>query len=181
LPPAFASYEEFELLVERGIKSNSFEDYTYIWWDLRPHPRLGTIEVRVCDAQTRIESVAAIAALVQSLVATFAAMYDSGQDLPIEPITLIAENKWRAARHGLDAKLIDLSADTERPAPDAVRALVELARPAARDLGCAHELAEVENLLARGSGAAEQLAVYEESDSLLAVAKWLNEETVRSI
>jgi glutamate---cysteine ligase / carboxylate-amine ligase len=181
LPPAFASYEEFELLVERGIKTNSFEDYTYIWWDLRPHPRLGTIEVRVCDAQTRIESVGAIAALVQSLVATFGGMFDRGEDLPIEPITLIAENKWRAARHGLDAKLIDLSADTERSAPDAVRALVELATPAARDLGCAHELEEVEALLGRGCGAAEQVAVYEQTDSLLAVVKWLNEETVRTI
>ena len=95
LPPAFASYEEFELLVERGIKTNSFEDYTYIWWDLRPHPRLGTIEVRVCDAQTRIESVAAIVALVQSLVATFAAMFDRGENLPVEPIT-IATVGWFA-------------------------------------------------------------------------------------
>jgi carboxylate-amine ligase len=76
LPPAFASYEEFELLVDRGIKTNSFEDYTYIWWDLRPHPRLGTIELRICDAQTRMDSVAAIVALTQSLVATFAARFD---------------------------------------------------------------------------------------------------------
>jgi glutamate---cysteine ligase / carboxylate-amine ligase len=181
LPPAFASYEEFELLVERGIKTNSFEDYTYIWWDLRPHPRLGTIEVRVCDAQTRIESVAAIVALIQSLVATFAAAFDRGDNLPIEQITLIAENKWRAARDGLNAKLIDLSSDTERPAVEAVRALVERARPAARELGCAAELDDVESLLGRGSGADEQLRVYEESESLLAVAKWLNEETVRAV
>jgi glutamate---cysteine ligase / carboxylate-amine ligase len=181
LPPALASYEEFELLVERGIKTNSFEDYTYIWWDLRPHPRLGTIEVRVCDAQTRIESIAAIAALVQSLVATLAAMFDRGEALPTEPITLIAENKWRAARDGLNAKLIDLSTDTERPAREALRALVELAAPAAQELGCAGELEEVEALLGRGSGAGEQLAIYEQTDSLLAVAKWLNEETVRSL
>jgi glutamate---cysteine ligase / carboxylate-amine ligase len=181
LPPAFASYEEFELLVERGIKTNSFEDYTYIWWDLRPHPRLGTIEVRVCDAQTRIESVAAIAALVQSLVATLAAAFDRGENLPIEPITLVAENKWRAARDGLNAKLIDLSTDTERSAPEAVRALVEYGRPAARELGCERELDEIEALLARGSGADEQLRVYEKTDSLLAVAKWLNEETVRTL
>src|ERR671936_2401297 len=76
LPPSFASFEEFELLVERGVRTNCFEDYTYIWWDLRPHPNLGTIEIRVCDAQTRVENVAAIVALVQSLVATFAAAFD---------------------------------------------------------------------------------------------------------
>ena len=181
LPPLFASYEEFELLVERGIKTNSFEDYTYIWWDLRPHPRLGTIEVRVCDAQTRIESVAAITALIQSLVATFAAAFDRGEQLPTEPITLVAENKWRAARHGLNAKLIDFATDTERPAPEAIRALVDRVRRTALDLGCAHELDEVEKLMTRGSGADEQLRVYEETDSLLAVAKWLNEETVRKV
>src|ERR671924_1957801 len=169
LPPALSSYEEFELLVERGVKTNSFEDYTYIWWDLRPHPRLGTIEVRVCDAQTRIESVAAITALVQSLVATFAAAFDRGESLPVEPITLVAENKWRAARDGLNAKLIDFATDSERPARDALRALVEQSRPAARELGCGAELDEVEAVLARGSGADEQLGVYSESDSLLAV------------
>ena len=181
LPPAFASYEEFELLVDRGIKTNSFEDYTYIWWDLRPHPRLGTIELRVCDAQTRIDSVAAIVALAQSLVATMAAAFDRGEPPPTEQITLIAENKWRAARYGLDAKLIDFAHDTERAAADAVRELVELSGPAAEELGCAAELDLVEDLLERGTGAAEQLGIYEESGSLLAVAEWLARETVRQL
>jgi carboxylate-amine ligase len=181
LPPAFASYEEFELLVERGIRTNSFPDYTYIWWDLRPHPKLGTIEIRVCDAQTRLESVAGIVALVQSLTATFGAEFDREGQLPVEPITLIAENKWRAARDGLSAKLIDLTNDAERSAPDAVRALVERCAPAAAELGCERELAEVERTLARGSGAAEQLRVYEETESLLAVAKWVAQETVRDV
>jgi carboxylate-amine ligase len=135
----------------------------------------------VCDAQTRIESVAAITALVQSLVATFAASFDRGEELATEPITLLAENKWRAARDGLNAKLIDFATDSERPAPDAVRALVERARPAAHELGCDTELDEVEALLGRGSGSDEQIEIYERTDSLLAVAKWLNEETVRTL
>jgi glutamate---cysteine ligase / carboxylate-amine ligase len=181
LPPTFGSYEEFELLVDRGVKTNSFEDYTYIWWDLRPHPRLGTIELRICDAQTRIESVAALVALTQSLVATFAAGFDRGEPPAGEQITLIAENKWRAARDGLKAKLIDFATDTERPAVDAVRELVERSRPAARELGCAEELDLVEVLMERGTGAEEQLSVYEESESLLAVAEWLAAETVRHV
>jgi carboxylate-amine ligase len=181
LPPAFASYEEFELLVDRGIKTNSFEDYTYIWWDLRPHPRLGTIELRICDAQTRIDSVAAIVALTQSLVATMAAAFDRGEPPVTEQITLIAENKWRAARHGLDAKLIDFANDSERPAADAVRDLVERSRPAAEELGCAAEIDLVEGVLTRGTGAAEQVEIYEESGSLLAVAEWLAKETVRQV
>lgn len=181
LPPAFSSYEEFELLVGRAIKTNCFDDYTYIWWDLRPHPRLGTIEFRVCDAQTRMESVSGIVALTQSLVATLAEEWERGGQLRVEPITLVAENKWRAARYGLAAELIDLEHDTERPAPDAVRALVERCEPAAKKLGCSGELAGVEALLASGSGADEQLRTYEETESLLAVAQWVAEETVRGL
>jgi carboxylate-amine ligase len=182
LPPAFASFEEFELLVERGVRTGSFEDYTYIWWDLRPHPRLGTIEIRICDAQTRIESVAALVALVQSLVATLADRYDREGALEIQPVTLVAENKWRAARHGLEAQLVDLCRDEERPARDALLALVELAEPAARRLGCADELALVEPLLARGDGAAEQRAAYEAAGgSPLGVARRLAELTTSGL
>ena len=181
LPPAFSSYEEFELLVERGIKTNSFPDYTYIWWDLRPHPRFGTIEVRVCDAQTRIDSVAALVALTQSLVATFAEAFEAGSTLPIQPVTLVDENKWRAARDGIEARLVDLEHDTERPARDALLALVERCEPAARRLGCAAELESVETVLARGTGADEQLQVYEETESLLAVGQWIAQETVRGL
>jgi glutamate---cysteine ligase / carboxylate-amine ligase len=181
LPPAFSSYEEFELLVERAVKTNCFDDYTYIWWDLRPHPQLGTIEFRVCDAQTRMESVAAAVALAQSLVATLAEAWERGEQLPVEPITLVAENKWRAARYGLEAQLIDLEHDTERSAPDALRALAERCEPAAERLGCAAELAGVETLLGRGSGAEEQLREYERTESLLAVAQWLAQETVRGL
>ena len=181
LPPAFSSYEEFELLVERGVKTNSFPDYTYIWWDLRPHPRFGTIELRVCDAQTRIDSVTALVALTQSLVATLAESFEAGSTLPIQPVTLVDENKWRAARDGIEARLVDLEHDTERPARDALLALVERCEPAARRLGCAAELESVETVLARGTGADEQLHVYEETESLLAVAQWIAQETVRAL
>jgi carboxylate-amine ligase len=181
LPPAFSSFEEFELLVDRGTRTNCFPDYTYLWWDLRPHPRLGTIEVRVCDAQTRIESVGVLTALVQALVATLGEAFERGERLQQQPITLVAENKWRSARDGLGAQLIDLEHDTERPAPEAVRALAERCAPAARRLGCESELAQMEELLERGSGADEQLRVYEETDSLLAVAQWTAAETVRAL
>jgi carboxylate-amine ligase len=181
LPPAFSSFEEFELLVERGVRTRSFPDYTFIWWDLRPHPRLGTIEVRVCDAQTRLESLAALVALVQSLAATLAEEYEREGRLPIEPVTLIGENKWRAVRYGLDADLIWFERDEERPAREALAALVELAEPAARRLGCAAELAEVDLVCARGSGADEQRSVYGETESLLAVSQWLAQRTMSGL
>jgi carboxylate-amine ligase len=177
LPPAFASFEEFELLVERGIKTGSFPDYTYIWWDLRPHPKLGTLEVRIPDAQTRLETVSGLVALVQSLVATLADGFERGEKTQIQPVTLVSENKWRAARDGLNGQLIDLERDEERPARAAVLALVERAEEAAHRLGCREELTEVERLVERGTGADEQRSVYEETGSLLAVAHWLAEQT----
>jgi len=181
LPPAFSSFEEFELLVERGVKTGSFDDYTYIWWDLRPHPKLGTIEIRVCDGQTRLESLAGLVALVQSLVATLAERYEKEGTLPIQPITLIAENKWRAARYGLETDLIDLARDTQRPAREAAMELVELATPAARRLGCESELDEIERLCSRGTGTEEQRQIQEERGSLLGVAQWLAERTVSGV
>jgi carboxylate-amine ligase len=126
LPPRLSSFADFERLVARGAKAGFFPDYTYVWWDVRPHPKLGTIELRVCDAQTRVENVAGIAALAQSLAATL-----TERPVPVQPRTLIAENKWRAARHGLEAELVDLRRDRPRPAREAVRELIELAGPAA--------------------------------------------------
>jgi carboxylate-amine ligase len=182
LPPVFGSFEEFELLVERGVRTGSFRDYTYIWWDLRPHPRLGTIEVRICDAQTRLESVAGLVALIQSLVAELADRFerDGAGALPVQPAPLIAENKWRAVRYGLGGDLIDLEHDTERPAREAVAALVEVAGPSAGRLGCRTELEEIERICRRGTGADEQRRAHEDGD-LLAVARWLAEQTVAGL
>jgi carboxylate-amine ligase len=181
IPPAFASFEEFELLVDRGVRTGSWDDYTFIWWDLRPHPRLGTIEIRICDAQTRLENTAVLIALVQSLVATLAERYEREGTLPIQPRPLIEENKWRAARFGLEATLVDLERDEERPARAALRALADLAAPAAKRLGCADELELLEALLERGDGAHEQRAVHEAAGgSLLGVAQWLAERTIDS-
>jgi carboxylate-amine ligase len=169
-------------VVDRGVRTGSFSDYTFIWWDLRPHPRLGTIELRVCDAQTRLESVAALVALAQSLVATLAERHERSGALEIQPVTLIGENKWRAARYGLDADLVDLERDEERPAREALRELAELAGAAARRLGCADELALLDDLLERGDGAGEQRATRDAADqSLLGVAQWLTAQTTEGM
>jgi carboxylate-amine ligase len=176
LPPRMSSFADFERLVARGAKAGFFPDYTYVWWDVRPHPKLGTIELRVCDAQTRVASVGGIAALAQSLAATL-----TDRPVPVQPRTLISENKWRAARHGLEAELVDLRRDRPRPAREALRELLELAAPAAENLGCTEELGEVERLLGRGTGADEQRRAHEPEGSLLSVARWLAEETVRDV
>jgi carboxylate-amine ligase len=178
IPPTLSSFGEFRRLAGRGVETGSIRDYTYIWWDVRPHPALGTVEVRICDAQTRVENVAAIAALVQSLVATFGSDFETGERPRTVPHLLVEENRRRAALDGLRAQLIDFDSDAERPAPDAIRALVEHCSPAAEALGCDDELAGVEQIITRGTGADEQLHRYDESGSLLDVARWLVQETV---
>jgi carboxylate-amine ligase len=178
LPPVFRSFDEFSELVRRGVESGCFPDYTYIWWDVRPHPKLGTIEVRICDAQTHVENVAALAALVQSIVAVLGSAYDCGQRPAADPDLLLEENKRRAAREGLRAHLIDVGHDTEQPAVEAIRMLADRCEPAAEALGCADELAGLERILAFGTGADEQHGVYEDAADLFAVTKWLAEETV---
>src|SRR5581483_7508543 len=120
LPPAFPSFEDFVSLVERGERARSWDDYTFLWWLLRPHPRLGTIEVRVCDAQTRLESVAAIVALVQSLAATLADRHERDGALPVQPRVLVEENLWRASRR--PASAARRSSPSSRPCSPAATA-----------------------------------------------------------
>jgi carboxylate-amine ligase len=177
LPPALESFETFERFVEHGVRAGCFPDYTHIWWDVRPHPRLGTVEMRICDAQTHVSSVAAIAALVQSLAATVGSAFECGDAAPVGSAFLLEENRRRAARYGLEARLIDLEDDTERPAADAIRALVERCAPAADALGCAEELELVEQILVCGNGADEQLRIYDETADARAVVRRLVEQT----
>ena len=178
LPPALGSFEAFEAEVERGVRAGVFPDYTHVWWDVRPHPRLGTVEVRAFDAQTRLSSVAAIAALTQSLVATIGSAFECGDIAPPTPAVVLEENRRRAARDGLEARLVDPSDGTERTAAETVRALVERCAPAADALGCAAELELVESIVRDGTGAEEQLRVHAETHDPRAVARRLVEETV---
>ena len=134
--------------------------------------------MRIPDAQTRLESVAGIVALVQSLVATLAEDFERGKKPQVQPVTLVAENKWRAARDGLNGQLIDLERDEERPAREAVLALVERAEPAAiaarlqGGAGGGRTPRRAWQRVPTSSGASTR-----RPDSLLAVAQWLAEQT----
>ena len=177
IPPFFDSMAEFEELVDSGVRGGIFADATYLWWDVRPHPRFGTIEVRICDAQTRIEDTAAIAALVQSLVATLGSAFECGEPPREESLLVLAENKWRAMRDGLEARFVDPCSMVEQPAEEAIRSLVERCEPAADALGCAEELGLVEHILCRGTGADEQRRIYRQTDSLREVTAAVVGET----
>jgi glutamate---cysteine ligase / carboxylate-amine ligase len=142
------------------------EDYTYLWYDVRPHPRLGTVEVRVMDAQTRVEHTLGLAVLVQALVKELAEHFDAGRELSSYPYEMLDENKFIAARHGLDGELVDLPKEERVPTRALARRVVDRVREHAQDLGSDGELAAVDDLLERGNGASRQIMVYEANHDL---------------
>jgi carboxylate-amine ligase len=166
LPPHFRSWEDFEDYVDALVGAGSIPDYSWCWWDARPHPWLGTVELRAPDAQTDVARTVSLAALAQCLVAT-AGEYTSENPL------LTEENKWRATRYGLDARLHDFSTGRSVTAREAARNLVKALRPVAQDLGCETELEGVLEITESGTGAEKQRAVFGKRGSLKDVAEYL--------
>src|SRR3954466_9970401 len=108
IPPYYKDWADYERRIGFMVDSGVMEDYTYLWYDVRPHPNFGTVEIRVCDAQTRVEHTIGLAALIQAMVKELSEHFDSGQELSDYPWEMLDENKWLASRHGLDGELVDL-------------------------------------------------------------------------
>lgn len=114
-PPGFDSYAEYEHIVETLVRANAIQDASKIWWDVRPHHLHPTLEFRICDICTRVEEATCLAAIFQAIVAKFWKLRRDNLTFRTYPMTLLSENKWRAARYGLDGNLFDLDDGTERP------------------------------------------------------------------
>jgi carboxylate-amine ligase len=166
IPPYYRDWADYEREIEFMVSSGVMEDYTWLWYDVRPHPDFGTVEVRVCDSQTRIEHTLALTALIQAMVKELAEHYEAGGELASYPWQMLDENKWLAARHGLDAELVDLPSNERVGAKALARRLLERLREHAQDLGSAAELEGIVDLLEHGNGAARQLVVYEANHDL---------------
>jgi carboxylate-amine ligase len=166
IPDAFGSWAEHRRYYELLTRTGCIEEFTQIWWAVRPHHKWGTVEVRICDVQTEPWQAQAIAALAVGLIATFAAMFDDGRPLPVLETRYIEENYWRAIRFGLSGKLVDWAAGVEVAAADAVRALVELVGPAADQLKLRPHIDSVERLLREGNGAQLQSKAHVEGQSI---------------
>jgi carboxylate-amine ligase len=160
VPPSYRDWADYQREIEFMVSSGVMEDYTYLWYDVRPHPRFGTVEIRACDAQTRVEHTLALAALIQAMVKELCEHYERGAHLAEYPWQMLDENRWLAARHGLDGELVDLPSHERVATRVLARRLVDRLRPHAQDLGSEAELAGIDDLLARGNGAARQLVVY---------------------
>jgi carboxylate-amine ligase len=147
IPRAFGDYTAYVEAVDLLIRTEAIPDSTFLWWDVRPQPALGTVEVRVMDAQTRCEDTAALVALVACLVKLEAEEGFAG-DAAIAAPEVISENRFLAARDGADAGLIDPELDRRVPVAEIVADLLEACRPHGEDIGCAAELAAIADLLA---------------------------------
>jgi carboxylate-amine ligase len=180
-PPRFRDYADYAEVVGQLERSGCIADYTHIWWDIRLHPRLGTIEIRICDAVTRVEDAVAIAAYCQALVKQLCEHYDAGQEIPSYHRILTSENKWLAARYGLEAPVMDLASGNRNRVPVSrlIRRTVRELRPHAQELGSDRELEGILEILARGSSSDRQLRVYTANRDIVEVAREIADATER--
>jgi carboxylate-amine ligase len=178
-PPRFNDYSDYAEVVGQLEKTGCIADYTHIWWDIRLHPRFGTIEVRVMDAVTRVEDTTALAAYVQGLVKYYSDAYESGSELPSYHRILTTENKWLAARYGLEAPVMDLVTGRRNRVPVAqlVRRALREIEPHARELGSDRELEGIRDILNRGNGADRQLRVFNANRDIAEVVSEIADAT----
>jgi carboxylate-amine ligase len=172
-PPRFQNYADYAEVVGQLERTGCIADYTHIWWDIRLHPRLGTIEIRICDGVTQLEDVIAITAFCQALVKHYSERYDAGDEIPSYHRILTTENKWLAARYGIDAPLMDLLTGRRNrvPASQLVRRTLKLVQPHAQELGSERELEGIEAILRRGNGADRQLHVFNANRDIVEVVR----------
>jgi carboxylate-amine ligase len=154
-------------------KTGVIADYTHIWWDVRLHPRLGTVEIRICDAVTRVDEAVALTAYCQALVKHICEQYERGEMIPAYHRILITENKWLGARYGLEAPLMDLETGRRNRIPVAqfVRRTLRRIEGHARELGSDRELEGIREILSRGNGAERQLRIYNANRDVVEVVR----------
>jgi glutamate---cysteine ligase / carboxylate-amine ligase len=172
-PPRFRDYADYAEVVGQLERTGCIADYTHIWWDIRLHARLGTIEIRICDATTRIEDAVALTAYCQALVKQLCERHEAGEEIPSYHRILTTENKWLAARYGLEAPVMDLATGRRNRIPLArlIRRTVKEILPHARELGSERELEGIDEILGRGNGADRQLRVFNANRDIVEVVE----------
>ncbi|KFF58811.1 carboxylate--amine ligase [Cryobacterium sp. MLB-32] len=177
LPWDLPDWEAWESYVDDMTVTGIIDDVTEVRWDIRPAPRWGTIEIRVCDGVSTTQELGAIAAFIQCLVEWMSTTLDAGRSVPTMQPWFVRENKWRAARYGLDAEIILDAAGAERLVTDDVRRLIEVLSPIAERLGCLDELLGLHRIVDGGGSYQRQLRVASQADgSLPAVVAALSRE-----
>ena len=181
IPDLYRSWAEFEQYVNLLIRTNCIDDAKKIWWDIRPHPHFPTLEFRICDIPLRLDESIAIAALCQAIIAKLYRLHRQNLSFRHYSRALIMENKWRAARYGLDGKLIDFGKQQEVPVRDLIREILDFVMEEAGDLGSKEELTSIERILDEGNGAERQLRVFSETGDLNKVVDYTIEQTEQGL
>ncbi len=176
-PPSFSAYSEYQGFIDTLIKTRCIDEPTKIWWDIRTHPKFPTLEFRICDVCTRVDEVICVAAVLQALVAKMIKLRHDNRSWRPYRHRLIAENKWRAVRYGLDGKLIDFGKQREFPLRDLLLETLEVVDDVVDELGTRKEVEYLHTILAEGSSADRQIATYRETGDFKAVVDRLVEES----
>ncbi|RMH15487.1 MAG: carboxylate-amine ligase [Acidobacteria bacterium] len=177
LPPQFRSMAEYREFVDTLIGTGCIDEPTKIWWDVRPHPKFPTLEFRVCDICTRVDEAVCLAALVRAICGKLIKLRFDNQAWRPYRHHLITENKWRAVRYGIDGRLIDFGKRREVPTRRLMTELLDFVDDVADELGVRREVAYLETILAGGTSADRQRAVYRNKGSFEAVVDHLVAET----
>jgi carboxylate-amine ligase len=177
VPEHFDSWGEFETYVQTLVDLHCIDNGKKIWWDVRPHPQFGTLEFRVCDVPTRPRDTVALAALIQALVYKLFKLYSQNMGFRLYRPLLIQENKWRAARYGIDGSLIDFGKKAEVPMRELTLELLGFVDDVVDELGSRTQVSWILDILRDGTSADRQLRVYEETKDLKAVVAHLVRET----
>lgn len=178
LPQYFDSAQEYRQYVDILVKTNCLEEPTKIWWDIRPHPKFPTLEFRMCDCTTKVDEVIAIAAIIQAVVVKLIQLRKNNQSWRVYRQSLIAENKWRATKDGVQGKLIDFGKRQEVPYQSLAQEILEIVDNVVDDLDSRQEVEYINTILQEGTSADRQLRKYQEAGSLEAVVDMLIEETM---
>jgi len=181
MPDFFPSWGEYDNYIKLLIKTNSIDNAKKIWWDIRPHPFFNTIEFRVCDIPMRVDETIALAALIQATVAKLYRLHESNQGFRLYRRSLLMENKWRAARYGLDGKLIDFGKQMEVPERELLEEYLAFVDDVVDDLGSREEVEYIRKIMKEGTGADRQLQIYKETGDMKAVMDYIIEETQAGI
>jgi carboxylate-amine ligase len=181
IPDQFESHASFQRYVALLIETGCIDDGKKIYWDVRPHPFFPTLEFRICDIPTRVDDTIAIAALFQALVAKVNKLLEQNLTFRLHHKMLIEENKWRAARYGLDGKMIDFGKGKEVSTRDLVRELLGFVDDVVDGLGSREEIEHIHTILDRGTSADDQLRVWREAGDINAVVDHLIEATMENV
>lgn len=177
IPDYFPSWGEYESFVSLLVKTNCIDNAKKIWWDIRPHPNFPTLEFRICDVPMRADETIAITALVQATIAKLYKLHAANQGFRLYRRALIMENKWRAARYGIDGKIIDFGKQQEVPVRDLIYEYLEFVDDVVDELGSRQEINYIHRILEQGTGADRQLRIFQETGDLTKVMDYIVYET----